>query len=234
MVTPVGLDMESSWEAMREGRGGVGPITLFDAGTFPTRIAAELKDFRLARDLGDAAVRWAGHSRNTQIALAAAEQAIVHSGLRDYSKQDRTRFGIYLGSGEGQHDFPRFVELVHRSSNVGKVDTGQFTSMGVDRLDPLRESEQEPGTPAGHLAAHSGASGPNVSCLTACAASAQAIGEAAEIIRRGEAETMLAGGVHSMIHPFGLTGFVLLTAMSTRNDEPAARAVRSIATATGL
>ena len=87
-------------------------------------------------------------------------------------------------------------------------------------LDPLLEAEQEPGTPAGHLAAAFGARGPNHSCLTACSASAQAIGEAADQIRCGAADVVLAGGVHSMIHPFGLTGFILLTAMSTRNDEP--------------
>src|SRR6185312_16710835 len=102
----------------------------------------------------------------------------------------------------------------------GRVDTRRFTGEGIGRLDPLLEAEQEPGTPAGHLAAAFGARGPNLSCLTACSASAQAIGEAAELIRRGDADVMLVGGVHSMIHPLGLTGFILLTAMSTRNDDP--------------
>jgi 3-oxoacyl-[acyl-carrier-protein] synthase II len=92
--------------------------------------------------------------------------------------------------------------------------------LGQSLLDPLLESEQEPGTPAGHLAAAFGARGPNMSCLTACSASAQAIGEAAELIRIGDVDVMLAGGVHSMIHPLGLTGFIRLTAMSTRNDDP--------------
>src|SRR4051795_7425430 len=81
MVTPVGLDVESSWEALREGRGGVGPVTLFDAGTFATRIAAELKGFALSRDLGGDADRWEGHGRNTRIALAIAAQAVRDSGL---------------------------------------------------------------------------------------------------------------------------------------------------------
>jgi 3-oxoacyl-[acyl-carrier-protein] synthase II len=80
--------------------------------------------------------------------------------------------------------------------------------------------EQEPNMPAGHLAAMFDAQGPNFNCLTACAASSQAIGEAVEIIRRGEADAMLAGGMHTMIHPFGVTGFNLLTALSTRNDAP--------------
>jgi 3-oxoacyl-[acyl-carrier-protein] synthase II len=123
-------------------------------------------------------------------------------------------------AGEGQADFHRFVNLVHRSSDGSRVDTRRFTELGKSHLDARLESEQEPGTPAGHLAASFGAKGPNLSCLTACSASAQAIGEAAELIRRGNADVMLAGGVHSMIHPLGLTGFILLTAMSTRNDDP--------------
>ena len=87
-------------------------------------------------------------------------------------------------------------------------------------LNPLAELEQEPNMPAGHLASLFNAQGPNLNCLTACAASSQAVGEAVEIIRRGEADVMLSGGTHSMIHPFGVTGFNLLTALSTSNDEP--------------
>jgi 3-oxoacyl-[acyl-carrier-protein] synthase II len=221
MATPVGLDVESSWDALREGRGGVGPVTLFDAGSFGTRIAAELKGFDLTSDLGADAPRWNGHGRNTKIALAVAAQAVKHAGLFDGKPVDAARFGVYLGSGEGQADFPRFVDLVRRSLADRRVDTRRFTSLGMDSLDPLLEAEQEPGTPAGHVAAAFGARGPNFSCLTACSASAQAIGEATELIRNGSADVMLAGGVHSMIHPFGLTGFILLTAMSTRNDNPA-------------
>ncbi len=221
MITPVGLDLESSWKALREGQGGVGPISLFDAASFPTRIAAEIKGFGLEREFGADAVFWEGHNRNTQIALAAAKQAMDHSGFLDYHERDPERFGVYLGSGEGRQDFLRFVDLVHRSSVGARIDTARFTQLGAGLLDPLLEAEQEPGTPSGRLAGVFGAHGPNVACLTACAASAQAIGEATELIRLGVADAMLAGGVHSMIHPFGLTGFVLLTATSTRNDDPA-------------
>ncbi len=221
LVTPVGNGVASTWEALREGRGGVGPVTLFDASSFATRIAAELKDFDLASDLGGEAPRWKGHGRNTKIALAVAAQALGDAGLLGGPRADPARFGVYLGSGEGQADFPRFVDLVARSADGGRVDTRRFVARGVGQLDPLLEAEQEPGTPAGHLAAIFGARGPNVTCLTACSASAQAIGEAAELIRDDSADVMLAGGVHSMIHPFGMTGFILLTAMSTRNDDPA-------------
>ena len=218
IITPVGHDVESSWRSMCEGRGGVGPMTLFDASTFATRIAAEVGGFRLSDHRADAE-DWVDHSRTTQFALAAATQAMAHAGLDD-APVDRARFGIYLGSGEGQHDFERFAGLVHGSSREGHVDTSRFTSDGVRSLHRVREADQEPGGPAGYLAALFGARGPNVTCQTACAASAQAIGEAAELIRRGDADVMLAGGSHSMIHPLGLTGFILLTAMSTRNDDP--------------
>jgi 3-oxoacyl-[acyl-carrier-protein] synthase II len=219
MVTPLGRDLESSWSALQEGRSGVGPISLFNAETFPTRIAAEASGFRLADYIDDSA-RWDDYCRNTQFALAAARMAVDHSGLETMEGLDRTRFGVYLGSGEGQQDFPRFVKVVHQSTHCGKVDTSAFTHHGLAQLHPIREAEQEPGTPAGHLASLFGARGPNANCLTACAASSQAIGEAVEIIRRGDADVMLSGGTHSMIHPFGVTGFNLLTALSTRNDDP--------------
>ncbi len=220
MVTPVGRDVESTWAALQEGRSGVGPITLFDAAAFPTRIAAEVKDFDLSSYIGADAERWKDHNRNTVLAIAASSMAVKESGLLDFPGLDRARFGIYLGSGEGQQDFPRFVDLVHRSSRENKVQTAEFTREGRKSLHPIKESEQEPGTPGGHLAALYGARGVNANCLTACAASAQAIGEATEILRRGDADAILTGGTHSMIHPFGVTGFNLLTALSTRNDEP--------------
>lgn len=219
MVTPLGRDLEATWSALQQGRSGVGRISLFDASTFPTQIAAEARGFRL-EDYIDDAERWAEHCRNTQFAIAAGRMAMDHSGLESMSNLDRSRFGVYLGSGEGQQDFPRFVDLVHESTREGKVDTAVFTREGLKKLHPIREAEQEPGTPAGHLASIFGARGPNANCLTACAASSQAIGEAVEIIRRGDADVMLSGGTHSMIHPFGVTGFNLLTALSRRNDEP--------------
>lgn len=220
MVTPVGRDLETTWAALLAGKSGVGPISLFDAGTFPTRIAAEAKDFSLNGYRADAA-RWSDHSRNTKFALAAAQMAMDDSGLLAGDRDlDRSRFGVYLGAGEGQQDFPRFVKLVYQTAHGGKVATGEFTRKGVHDLHPVAEAEQEPGTPAAHLANVFGARGVNANCLTACAASSQAIGEAYEMIRGDNADVILSGGTHSMIHPFGVTGFILLTALSTRNDAP--------------
>jgi 3-oxoacyl-[acyl-carrier-protein] synthase II len=222
MVTPLGRDLDSTWKTLREGKSGVGPITLFDASTFPTRIAAEAKRFDLEEYLPDAE-RWAEHNRNTRFALAAAKMAMDDSGVLDDKHLNRARFGVYLGSGEGQQDFPRFVRLLHRSlkqDEPTKVDTAAYIRLGREMLHPTHESEQEPGGPPGHLASYFGAMGPNANCLTACAASSQALGEAAQMIRRGDADVILSGGTHSMIHPFGVTGFNLLTALSTRNGEP--------------
>ena len=109
----------------------------------------------------------------------------------------------------------------------------RFTRAGMEMLHPIAELEQEPNMPAGHLASLFNAQGPNLNCLTACAASSQAIGEAVEIIRRQEADIMLSGGAHTMIHPFGMTGFNLLTALSTRNDQPTKASRPSIAIGTG-
>ena len=125
------------------------------------------------------------------------------------------RFGVYTGAGEGEQSFSDFAAMmVAGLDENGELDEGKFIQKGMEILNPVRELEQEPNMPAAHLAAMFNAKGPNVNCLTACAASAQAIGEATEIIRRGEADLMIAGGAHSMIHPFGVTGFNLLTALS--------------------
>ena len=219
MVTPVGKDLDTTWAALKKGRGGVGPITLFDASTFATRIAAEVKGFSLG-DYRTDAQRWRDYGRATQFALAAATKAMEHAGLTGANGVDPRRIGVYLGSGEGEQDFPNFVDLVNRSTRGGEIDESLFTGLGRGILRQEREAEQEPGTPASYLAGAFGARGYNATCLTACAASAQAIGEAVEVIRRGAADVMLTGGSHSMIHPFGVTGFVLLTAMSNRNDQP--------------
>ncbi|MEO1996534.1 MAG: beta-ketoacyl-ACP synthase II, partial [Planctomycetaceae bacterium] len=126
----------------------------------------------------------------------------------------------YLGAGEGQQDFMIFMSMVAQAQRDGELDLEIFTQKGLEQLHPQSELEQEPNMPAGHLASLFNAQGPNLNCLTACAASSQAIGEATEIIRRGDADAMLSGGAHSMIHPFGVTGFNLLTALSTQNEDP--------------
>jgi len=218
-VTPLGSEVETVWRRLLAGESGIDYITLFDATNFPTKISAEIRDWDLS-DVGEDPEEWKYQGRHTHFAIGAARKAVADSGIEN-AKIDPTRFGIYTGSGEGQQDFGRFTEMmVAGLGNGGELDLARFTRKGLETLHPIAELEQEPNMPAGHLASLFGAEGPNLNCLTACAASSQAIGEAVEIIRRDEADVMLSGGTHTMIHPFGVTGFNLLTALSTCNDEP--------------
>jgi 3-oxoacyl-[acyl-carrier-protein] synthase II len=217
-VTPLGADIEPVWKRLLAGESGVGYITHFDASNFPTKISAEVRQWDLS-DVGEDLEQWKYQGRHTHFAVGAAKKAMADSGL-DLARIDPTRLGVYTGSGEGQQDFERFTEMMIAALDGPNLDLAKFTRKGLEILNPIAELEQEPNMPAGHLASLFNAQGPNINCLTACAASSQAIGEATEIIRRGEADIMLSGGTHTMIHPFGVTGFCLLTALSTRNDEP--------------
>ncbi len=217
-VTPLGTSVDELWKNLQEGASGVAMTTVFDASEFPTKFSAEVKNWNIADEGEDAAV-WEHRGRHTRFAGGAAKQAVRDAGLLD-NGVDPTRFGVYLGSGEGQQDFQTFSQMILRSLEADQIDVAKFIQAGIEMLDPVGELEQEPNMPAGHLASMFNAQGPNANCLTACAASSQALGEATEIIRRGDADVMLSGGTHSMIHPFGVTGFNLLTALSTRNDEP--------------
>jgi len=219
-VTPLGLGVEPLWKNLMVGASGVGLTTVFDASRFPTKISAEVRNWDIS-DEGQEASRWRFCGRHTKFAAGAALQAMKDAGLPHGLPADPTRLGVYLGSGEGQQDFDSFTRMMNAAITGDVLDVAKFTKEGLETLHPLAEVEQEPNMPAGHLAGLFDAQGPNLNCLTACAASSQAIGEAAEIVRRGEADVMLSGGTHSMIHPFGVTGFNLLTALSTRNDEPA-------------
>jgi 3-oxoacyl-[acyl-carrier-protein] synthase II len=216
-VTPLGTNTKQLWENLLAGKSGVGKTTLFDASNFPTKISAEVRNWSIADEREDPKV-WEKRSRHTQFAAGAAKQAVRDSGV--LNRVDPTRFGVYLGAGEGQQDFYRFARMMTAATADGEFSLKKFVATAVKELDPVAELEQEPNMPSGYLAGMFDAQGPNVNCLTACAASSQAIGEATEIIRRGEADVMLSGGAHSMIHPFGVTGFNLLTALSERNDEP--------------
>ncbi|MCA9189367.1 MAG: beta-ketoacyl-[acyl-carrier-protein] synthase family protein, partial [Planctomycetales bacterium] len=218
VINPLGHDVETVWNALLNGQSGVDYTTLFDASRFPTRISAEVKPWDISQHVDDPEL-WNRRGRHSRFAIGAAVQAMRQSGALQ-TAIDPTRFGIYLGAGEGTQDFESFSQMMMAALQDGEFDIRQFTRKGLEVLDPLVELEQEPSMPAGHLAAYFNAQGPNANCLTACAASSQAIGEATEIIRRGEADVMLSGGTHSMIHPLGVTGFNLLTALSTRNEEP--------------
>ena len=219
VINPLGNDVETVWNQLKEGNSGVGYTTIFDASRFPTRISAEIKNWDIT-DTGEDPELWKFRGRHTRFAAGAAKQAMHSSGVMD-AIADPRRFGVYMGSGEGNQDFVMFATMMAAGlDDEGNLDIVKFMDKGLEVLNPVLELEQEPNMPVGHMAAMFNAQGPNANCLTACAASSQAIGEATEIIRRGEADVMLSGGTHSMIHPFGVTGFNLLTALSTNNDDP--------------
>ncbi len=220
-ITPLGHNVRESIEAQLQGKNGVGPISSFNARRFPTKFAAQVKNFDLPRFIPDCS-RWAHSGVNSQFAAVAAQEALQHAGLLNDNRVDRNRFGVYLGSGEGIQDFHNLLSWIYQAyrRETRQLDTAVFERGTLEAFHPGRESEQELHTTPAHLATHFDLRGPNYNCLTACAASSQAVGEATELIRHGDADVMLVGGAHSMIHPFGVTGFNLLTALSTRNDAP--------------
>jgi len=223
-VCPIGNDVATTWSAVQAGRSGIGTITKFDASHFPTQIAGEVKDFDLSRWLDGEIVRSLEKAGpNIRFGVVAAAQAIADSGLDVSTLKDPTRLGVYMGAGEGSQDFDKFMNMISEATLPGQeFNMDLFTEMALKRLDAEIERYQEPNMLAARIAGMFNAGGPNTNCLTACAASAQAIGEGTEFIRNNSTDMMIVGGSHSMIHPYGVTGFCLLTALSTRNDNPQA------------
>jgi len=226
IVCPLGHDVETVWNAMLTGKSGIAKTTLFDASTFPSTFSAEVKNYDLAKYTKNPKLH--EHSnRGSGFAVGAAAQACKQAGIDTETDEptdriERSRLGIYLGAGEGSVDNDVFFNAIVKGWNREKneMDWGRWAAVSFGGMSAMRELEQEPNMPAAHIAMLTGARGPTRSCLTACAASTQAVGEAMMLIRRGDADVMLAGGAHSMLHPLGLTGFNRLTALSTRNDSP--------------
>ena len=220
-ITPLGHEIEAVWQKLLQGASGVAPTTIFDARTFPTQFSAEVKDFDLRNFLGEHYRRHQNCSRNSGFALAAAEIAWKSARLNGAAGVKPDMVGVYLGGGEGPIDTDNFIAAAVAGWNKEErsLDAQRWAEIAYERLDVDREFAQDPNCAAAHLACRFNAQGPSFNTLTACAASTQALGEAATIIRRGDADIMISGGAHSMIHPLGVTGFNRLTALSTRNDD---------------
>ncbi|MCJ7569188.1 MAG: beta-ketoacyl-ACP synthase II [Anaerolineales bacterium] len=203
-ISPLGNDIQSTWNAALAGESGVALITHFDTTDFHTRIAAEVKGFDPVQSIGKRLARRT--DRFTQFALEAAAQAIQDSGL-SIDDGNRDRIGVIIGSGIG---------------GVGTLinESWKFLDHGPKRVSPHMIPMMLPDSAPGYIAIAHGLRGPNMTVVTACASSANAIGEAAEMIRRGAADAILAGGAEAAIVPVAVAGFNSMKAISARNDAP--------------
>lgn len=226
IVSPMGHDVETVWQGMLTGKHGFDKTTIFDASTFPTKFCAEVKDYDLGKFIKNVDLH-KDANRGSRFVLGAAAQACKQAHIdietdNPADNIDRKRFGLYLGAGEGSVDNENFFDAIVKAydSENKQLDFTKWTEVALEKFTAAKELEQEPNMPISHLALLTGARGPSRSCLTACAASTQAVGEAYKMIQMGDADVILAGGAHSMIHPLGITGFNRLTALSTRNESP--------------
>ena len=205
-LTPLGLDVATTWEAMVAGRSGVGPITQFDPSRLTTRIAAEVKDFDASSVLDRKDQR--RNDRYVQFALVAARQAMDQAGLPAHLDGEAAeRTGVIVGTGIGG-----IRTLADQVLLMGE--------RGPDRMSPFLIPMAISNLAAGVIAIFFGPQGPNFSVVSACATGGHAIGEASEVIRRGDADVMLAGGSEATMHESLVGGFAAMRALSTRNDEP--------------
>jgi len=217
LVTPVGNDVATSWQALLAGRSGVAPVTLFDASGFSTRIAAEVKGFD-ARTVIDDRKLLKFANRSHTFALAAAEEAIRDAGVRP-TAETAARWGISVGTGMMGVDFATLAAVQAHSAPDGEVDVGRLLTDEVAH-DPMAFCRSQSTAGVSILARRFGIRGYATSVHTACASGGQAVGTAMKLIRRGTADRVLAGGFDSMVSPIGLAGFCLLGAVSPDNDTP--------------
>ena len=203
-ITPLGQGVDAFWENLVAGKPGIGPMTLCDPTDYPCRIAGEVRDFDPSQYLDNREAR--RMARFSQLAVAAGMRAVESSSL-DMSKEDAFRVGVMLGNGNG--GFPTLEE-----------NCRVLASRGGMRMSPFFFPMILPNMAAANVSRVTGAKGFNSTTTTACAASNQAMGEALEVIRRGVADVVLAGGAEAGISQLGLAGFAVMRALSTRNDEP--------------
>ena len=205
MVTPVGLDVPSSWRALLAGTSGGGLITRFDATDFATRIACEVKGFDPAAHISRKEVR--RYDTYLHFAIAAAAEAMDDAGLSGPPPGcDPGAFGVIIGSGVG---------------GIATLEENCLTLFrkGPGRVSPFFVPMFIPDMASGLVSIRYGLQGPNYATVSACASSAHAIGDAARIIQRGDANLMLAGGAEAAVTPITIAGFAAMKAMSTRNDD---------------
>ena len=204
LITPLGIGVEQSWSAAVQGKSGIGPITRFDAASFPVRIAGEVEGFDPGLYIDAKEIKQM--DRFIHFAMGAATMAVEDSGLK-INAENAERVGVIIGAGMGglpaiEHNHKAFLEKGHR------------------RISPFFIPMVILNLASGNVSIKFGAKGPNSSAVTACATGSHSIGDAFRLIQRGDADAMIAGGTESVITPLGIGGFAVMKALSTRNDEP--------------
>ena len=203
-VSPLGNDVDTTWQNIIHGKSGVGPVTHYDASQHKVKIAAEVKGFEAKELFGHKAAR--KMDRFTQFALAATKEAVDHANLKIHDA-NRDRIGVIIGSGIG---------------GIGTLyeQFGVLHESGAGRISPFLIPMMLPDSAAGNVAIEFGVRGSNMAVVTACATGTNALGEAAAMIRRGEADVVFSGGAEAAIVPISMAGLAVMNAMSARNDDP--------------
>ncbi|MGA2872370.1 MAG: beta-ketoacyl-ACP synthase II [Candidatus Dormibacteria bacterium] len=204
MVTPIGTGVEAVWDSLTQGRSGVGTITQFDASDYPTRIAGEVRDFDPELYMDRKTARHV--ARYCRLGLAAARMALEDSGLRP-EEMEPDDVGVVVSSGAGG------MEEIERGHQV-------LIDRGISRISPFMVPMMITDIAAGLIAIELRCGGPNYAVVSACASGSHALGNAADVIRRGDAVAMIAGGAEAAITPLTMGAFCQLGAMSKRNDDP--------------
>lgn len=205
LVTPVGIGVGPTWNALLEGHSGIGPITLYDASKHAVKIAGEVKNFDAGNYLDPkGATRM---DRFTQLACVAAQEAIKDSGL-NFANEDTTRAGVLVGTGIGG-----ITEIEEQKERL--------MAKGPSRVSPFLVPKLMGNAAAAHISIQHKLRGPNYCIVTACAAGANSLGSALRTIQYGEADIMVSGGTEAAVTPLGMAGFANMGALSQRNDDPA-------------
>jgi len=204
LVSALGLDTESTWSGLLQGKSGVGPITHFDANAFSSRIAAEVKDLN---PLDYVDTKNARKMDPFILYAIVASDVAVKSACLSVTKENAERIGVYIGSGIG---------------GFGTIETqhSNFLNKGPRKISPFFIPASISNLATGQVSIRLGTTGPNSATCTACSAGCHAIGDSFKIIERGAADVMIAGGAEAAITPMGVGGFASMRALSTRNDEP--------------
>ena len=205
IVSPVGIGVGEAWPTILAGRSGIGPITRFDASAFPSRIAAEVKNFDVSRWLSGKEAR--RYDTFIHYGLVATMEAVGDARLADFAG-DKERCGVCIGSGIG--GLP-MIEDTQRAYLQG----------GSRKISPFFVPGSIGNMVAGLASIHYGFKGPNLGTVSACSTGNHSIGEAARLIKYGDADVMVAGGAEACVSPLGVGGFAAARALSTRNEEPA-------------